>query len=261
VSGFYAASQSGVLIEGEFIDVVDPGNIVILDGDCVSEIAVLARPNRSHCINEELFKQRPGNLSGRKDISQIRLDIGKELGKKAVEALGRRRKYQAIPILEGGRLFSMGFLESVSANFFVDPAGSYRSNYSVNPVMLRQAEALGLSKNFSSGSIPNIQNKRVVLIDDQLRSGSKIRHMASDCRRKGAKDVVAVVGSIGHQKCPFGDAAYEELGIVAGKNKEQVCRELGISDLITLNIKELVDAIGTPDRIYCAKCLLQSPPV
>lgn len=260
-SGYYVASQSGVVLNGEFVDVVKAGNIDLIGPEGYEEIAVLPRPYRSHCVNEALFRQRPDNRCGSRNVYDIRLDIGRSLGIKfRTKYASTHRSYKAIPILEGGRTFTIGFGETVGNFVHTDPAGSIRNIYSVPPAMKQTARSIGLSENFSLGPLPNIEGKRVILIDDQLRSGHKIKHMAQQCFKCGAKEVLAVVGSIGYHSCPFGDPAYVGKDLIAEHYKhEEIQRFLGVSDLITLTIEELVESINTPDRIHCLKCVSPTP--
>jgi amidophosphoribosyltransferase len=255
LSGFYVGSQSGVLLEGEFIDSVEPGNMSIVRQDSYHNLAILPQPVRRHCANEDMFKQRPGNRSGKHEVNEIRFNIGKALGEKYVLNRGTSKEnYLAIPILEGGRQISMGF--SAGSGTPVDPAGSMKNIYSVTPEMKRIAEQIDLSPDFSLTPIPNIKGKRIILVDDQMLSGGKIQHMVEQCYRFGAKEVEVAVGSIAGHSCPYGDAAYlEEELIIRARTVEQICQDFGISSLTFLTPQEIVKAIDNPERLYCVDCL------
>ncbi len=259
--GFYVASQSGVMIDGTFLEAIEPGNMVIVNHSSYRTIAVLPNPNRCHCINEATFRQRPGNICGTREVNQIRIDIGRALGerfKKVVE-VQEPKLFKATPILEGGRSFALGF--SQTSGIPTDVAGSIRSIYSVPPRMKQAARQVGLFENFALGLIPNVRGLTVVLLDDQVRSGRKVRHMADKCLRYGAKEVMVVVGSVGRNNCPFGDVIYKGKSLV-GKNRtdQEIAKELGVSKFISLGADELIGAIDTPRRIYCTECIRNHPP-
>ncbi len=258
-SGFYVASQSGVLVDGFFLDTVAPGSLQVITQEAREEIVVLDRADPRHCVNEVLFKQRPGNLSGNREINAIRLDIGRRLGKRFAQYLvspgaNRAEEYKGIPILEGGRPFCIGFGQT--SGIKVDPAGSIKSLYSVPAHMKLAAKKIGLSENFDLTPLPNVAGRRIVLIDDQIRSGAKIAHMAEQCRARGATDVLAAVGSIGSSSCPHGDAAYNSEDLIDRRlTLPKISQALGVSATFTLPLEELIQAIGTPERIYCVACL------
>jgi glutamine phosphoribosylpyrophosphate amidotransferase len=261
LEGFYLASQSGVMIEGTFLEAVEPGNMIIVNASSYQDIAVAPSPDRSHCINEVNYRQRPGNICGHREVSQIRIDIGRRLGEVFRKTIRFRKPklYRAIPVLEGGRSFALGFGQT--SGIPTDIAGSVRNFYSVPPHMRRIALQVGLPENFALDPLPNVKGLKIVLIDDQIRSGRKIAHMARKCRRYGAKDVLAVVGSIGRTPCPYGDAAYKDKRLIGRRmSKSKIAAEIGVSKLISLELEELIEAIGTPERLYCAECLRDPHP-
>jgi len=261
LSGFYVASQSGVLLEGSFLDTIRPGSLRVINQEGFEEIVVLDRADPRHCINELLFKQRPGNRSGRREINEIRFDIGKILGARFAQYLESQpihkpviREYKGIAIPQGGIQFTIGFGQT--SGIEVDPAGSVRAIYSVSTQMRESAKKLGLSDNFALSPLPNVAGRRIVLIDDQMRSGDKIAHMAEKCFAMGAKEVLAAVGSTGKSSCPYGDSAYHSEDLIDRRlSLSEISRTLGVSAIITLPLEELIQAIGTPERIYCLDCL------
>jgi len=258
-SGFYVASQSGVLVDGSFLDTVKPGSLQVITKEARKEIVVLDRADPRHCVNEVLFKQRPGNLSGKREINGIRLDIGRRLGERFAQYLASSganaaQEYKGIAIPEGGRQFCIGFGQTSGID--VDPAGSIKAIYSVPAHMRLAARRIGLSENFDLMPLPNVAGRRIVLIDDQIRSGAKIAHMVEQCHVMDAKDVIVAVGSIGTSSCPYGDAAYNSEDLIDRLlTLTEISRALGVSTIITLPLKELIQAIGTPERIYCVDCL------
>lgn len=261
LSGFYVASQSGVLVDGSFLDTVTPGSLQVISQESREEIVVLDRADPRHCINEVLFKQRPGNRSGQREISEIRLDIGNSLGERFVQYYERlpepkppKTEYRGIAIPQGGVQFTIGFGQT--SGIEVDPAGSVKAIYSVPAHMRLAARKIGLAENFDLMPLPNVAGRRIVLIDDQIRSGAKIAHMAKQCLAMGATEVIAAVGSIGTSSCPYGDAAYNSEDLIDRRiTFDEISSRLGISVLITPPLEELIQAIGTPERLYCVDCL------
>lgn len=257
-SGFYAASQSGVLIDGLFLDTVAPGSIQLINQAGFEEIVVMDRVDPRHCVNEVLFKQRPGNHCGGREINQIRLDIGRRLGEKFLQYLAASGspsdEYKGIAIPEGGRQFTLGF--GLTSGIEVDPAGSVKSLYSVSAAMRASARKLGFSDSFDLSLLSNVKGRRVILIDDQIRSGGKIAHLAKQALKWGAEEVIAAVGSIGTSTCPYGDAAYNSDDLIDRRlTLPEISQALGVTTIITLPLEELIQAINTPQRLYCVNCL------
>lgn len=261
LAGFYIASQSGVLLEGAFLDTVAPGSMRLINQNTHEEIVVIDRADPRHCVNEVLFKQRPGNRCGKREINEIRLDIGRRLGERFAQYYDEpprprpeKREYKGIAIPQGGVQFTIGFGQTSGVE--VDPAGSIKAIYSVPAHMRLAARKIGLSENFDLMPLPNVAGRRIVLIDDQIRSGAKIAHMAKQCLAMGATDVMAAVGSIGTSTCPNGDAAYNSDDLIDRRlTFDEISSRLGISALITPPLEELIQAIGTPERLYCVDCL------
>ncbi len=259
LSGFYVASQSGVLIDGAFLETVAPGSIRLISQAGFEEIVVMDRADPRHCVNEALFKQRPGNLCGKREINEIRLDIGRQLGKKFTQHLAASGaspliEYKGIAIPEGGRQFALGFGQT--SGIEVDPAGSVKSLYAVSSKMRATARSIGFSNNFDLSLLPNVEGRRIILIDDQIRSGGKIAHLTKQALNWGATEVIAAVGSIGTSSCPYGDAAYNSEDLIDRRlTLPEISQTLGVSAIITLSLEELIQAINTPEKLYCVDCL------
>lgn len=242
-SGFYVASQSGVLgSDSEFIHSVFPGEIVVLTSEGYTRRAVLARPDITRCGQEILFYQRADNYCGNREVHNIRLDVGEVVGVKfrRLVRVDRSAEWIGIPVPHGGDDILVGF--GKGAQIPVDPGGAIKPKYLRNP-------QIPIPDDGYTPISDVVQGKHVVIVDDGLIGGRRIEILARRSLEYGAIDCYAAVAALIRSSCNHGK------DIVSHLRLDGLCERLHIQKLVSLTPKELTKAIGTPHRIYCGDCL------
>lgn len=249
-SGFYIASQSGVMgPTAEFIHSLFPGEMLVIRDGQPQRKAILRKPDISRCINELLFMQRPGNKCGGREISQIRQSIGAKLGsifRERAEIHGwDLNNFVAVQIPAGGLHFLIGFAATSGIRF--DPGGIVKARY-FRPDWMPSSVVFQIVKEV-------VADKEVVLIDDLILSGEKMRDVAKLCIQAKAKAVHGTAARTLLSSCPYGNGSYVDQDLIGPQGTEQIQKELGLASLLVLSNKQLTEAVNLPHRIYCTECM------
>jgi amidophosphoribosyltransferase len=109
----------------------------------------------------------------------------------------------------------------------------------------------------------NIEDKRVILIDDSVVRGTTSRRIINMIKDSGAREVHARIGSPAIiAPCYMGiDMATREELIAANNKVENICNTINADSLGYLSIDGLVRAIGLDKEDLCMGCLTEVYPL
>lgn len=247
--GYYIASQSGVVNRYcNFIDGIRPGEILTLSPRKLKLRKVIERPDMRRCLQRILFLEIPGSRCAGRAVTDTRQSIGHALGIKFRQAVLNDQSikdFTAISIPLGGNFYLYGFGESTG--IFVNPGAIIRNMHNTN---VRPFEGMSIPVNLNVVK-EAVEGKHVVLVEDEAITGHKFQDIAGQCRQKEALSVHAVCATKLMSSCPYRDPSYTFHGRIGQRN----AAELGVDTLTTLEIHELIGAIGASSHNYCADCL------
>jgi amidophosphoribosyltransferase len=283
--GHYLSSQGGILDHGAtYAHSVSPGEMIVLHAKGYVRKAILSTVKIKRCINEGLFQQGPvGNFCGGRPVTEIRGDVGEEMALRFSEKHHclDRDLYTVLQIPDGGFYYGLKFAELLGLKYMPDVvvknrymhSGPVESRYTLagfEPTINFDAlNAIAASGNLINGGFApsaesppvmtcsQIRGKRVIVIDDTLWSGEIIKHIAHQCRLAGAAEVHAVTATVTAAHCFCGKDAHRSNKIALGSKGSlaDIAVKLGIDSFTSLSEDRLVNAVGTPHRNYCLKCL------
>jgi glutamine phosphoribosylpyrophosphate amidotransferase len=289
VSAMYASSQSSVLDGGAtFVRSVLPGEIICLRCDGYTSEYVPC-PDNNGCPIEAMFLLGPNNKFGGRWVQAIRASVGKALGKKVASSHPdvNSDDWVLLAIPDGGNMIAEGASLELKAEFLRSiivknryPVNSEIGHLVVDGVIVESKYTLAGAVPLTApdydpafdagtdGSVPPlkgmvgtlnglIKGKKVLILDDSLFTGDLLRRFAKMLREAGAIEVHAATPTVTEHHCPDGKDAHR-IGVVpksyAGRI-DQIAVDLGLDSLTTLTIDELINAIGTSQKILCTECL------
>ncbi|MEM9493167.1 MAG: amidophosphoribosyltransferase, partial [Myxococcota bacterium] len=174
------------LIEGEFIREVEPGEMVVIDGNGLRSyrpLELTREPEpRRFCVFEHVYFARPDSLLGGLPVYRAREKMGRQLASEApVEA------DVVIPVPDSGMAAAIGYARQSGITFEM---GLIRSHY-VGRTFIEPNDPIrhfGVKLKLSPVRAV-VNGKRIVVVDDSLVRGTTARKIIKMLRAAGAKEV------------------------------------------------------------------------
>ncbi len=248
--GYILSSESCALdsVGAELVRDIEPGEIVVIDGDGVKSIKYSEGTTCQTCAFEYIYFARPDSVIDKLDVYNTRVKQG--------EVLYQEHKIDAdlvvavpdsgIPAAVGyskasGIPYEMGFIKNrYVGRTFISPSQELRERavaVKLNPLKV------------------NVNGKRVILIDDSIVRGTTSKHLIDSLRRAGATEVHFLVASpIVKFPCYFGiDTPYRSELIGANKSVEEIREAIGCDSLGYLSLEGMYEGFYGR-RNFCVGC-------
>lgn len=248
--GYVLSSESCALdsVGAELVRDIEPGEIVVIDGDGVKSIKYSEGTTCQTCAFEYIYFARPDSVIDELDVYNTRVKQG--------EVLYQEHKIDAdlvvavpdsgIPAAVGyskasGIPYEMGFVKNrYVGRTFISPSQEFRERavaVKLNPLKV------------------NVNGKRVILIDDSIVRGTTSKHLIDSLRRAGATEVHFLVASpIVKFPCYFGiDTPYRSELIGANKSVEEIRETIGCDSLGYLSLEGMYEGFYGR-RNFCVGC-------
>ena len=248
--GYILSSESCALdsVGAELVRDIEPGEIVVIDGDGVKSIKYSEGTTCQTCAFEYIYFARPDSVIDELDVYNTRVKQG--------EVLYQEHKIDAdlvvavpdsgIPAAVGyskasGIPYEMGFVKNrYVGRTFISPSQELRERavaVKLNPLKV------------------NVSGKRVILIDDSIVRGTTSKHLIDSLRRAGATEVHFLVASpIVKFPCYFGiDTPYRSELIGANKSVEEIRETIGCDSLGYLSLEGMYEGFYGR-RNFCVGC-------
>ncbi|MGN1234776.1 MAG: amidophosphoribosyltransferase [Christensenellaceae bacterium] len=247
---YVVASESCALhaVGAEFIRDVEPGELVVFDGEQVASIRdhCHAAPKRS-CIFEYIYFSRPDSVLDGVSVHKSRVQAGRILARPAPvdadlvigvpdsgldAALGYARE-SAIP-------YEIGLIKNkYIGRTFISPDQGSR----IDQVKIKLSPVKSV-----------LEGKRIVLIDDSIVRGTTSRRIVSLLREAGASEIHMRISSPPFlHPCYYGTDVDSEENLIANHHTtEEITALIGADSLAYLPLDSLPELIGTDE--YCSAC-------
>ncbi|MEM9607298.1 MAG: amidophosphoribosyltransferase [Actinomycetota bacterium] len=256
--GHVVASESGALRTLGCVDEreIEPGEIVTLNGTLArSRQAVDPVEPGARCTFEHIYFSRPDAVWDGRLVHEVRQQLGAQLAREhAVDA------DVVIPVPDSSMPAAIGFSQVSGVPY---NEGFVKNRY-IGRTFIEPTDQLrrqGVALKFNTLR-PNLEGRRVVMIDDSVVRGTTAGQLVRLVRDAGASEVHLRVTCppIAHP-CFFGVAmgTYDEL-ISHHLTVPELNDHLGADSLGFLSVEGLMKAIGRDDG-YCNACFTGEYPV
>ncbi len=256
--GYVVASETCALdlIEATYVRDIEPGEILIINGNGLNSLKMDGVGRESCCIFEQVYFARPDS-----DIFGLNVY---ESRKKMGEILARECQVEAdlvMPFPDSGNYAAIGYSQASGiplemavirnhyvGRTFIQPTQSMRDfsvRVKLNPV-----------RTFLKG-------KRVIIIEDSIIRGTTGRSRVRSLRDAGVKEVHMMVSCPPTRNPCYYGIDFPSGGelIANSKSVEEIRDYLGLDTLCYLSIEGLLEATGSrPDR-FCLACYTGDYPV
>uniref|UniRef100_A0A0A9WRJ6 Amidophosphoribosyltransferase n=1 Tax=Lygus hesperus TaxID=30085 RepID=A0A0A9WRJ6_LYGHE len=258
--GWVISSEScGFLsIGARYVREVQPGEIIEITNTGFRTIDIVERPeNRSlaFCIFEYVYFARSDTIFEGQMVYSVRMECGKMLAR---EAFVEADIISSVP--ESGTAAAHGFSREAGIPFAeVLCKNRYVGRTFIQPsTRLRQ---LGVAKKFGALS-ENVQDKRIILIDDSIVRGNTIGPIVKLLKDAGAKEVhVRIASPPLRYPCFMGINIPTREELIANKlDSMKLATHTGADSLAYLSVDGLKKAVrlnikNTKEIGHCTACL------
>ena len=244
------------LIGAKFVREIEPGEILLINGDGIQSFKPFPETHNSQCIFEFIYFARPDSLLFNRNVYEVRKELGRQLAKEApIDA------EMVVPIPDSGFPATIGYaLESkiplemgmirnhYVGRTFIEPEQSIRHfgvKIKLNPVK-------GL-----------MDGKRIITVDDSIVRGTTSRKIIKMFRNAGAKEVHLRISSppITHP-CFFGIDTPQRSQLIASSHTiKETQKYITASSLHYLSIEGLRKCVHTTAEQFCYACFTGDYPV
>ena len=245
------------LLEAEYIRDVEPGEMLIIDGDKLESLDLPGKgevPIRQ-CIFELVYFARPDSLVFGEDVYQCRKHMGYEMAREAPT-----RAELVMPFPDSGVYAALGFANATGVPY----EQAYIRNHYVGRTFIQPSQSM---RDFAARVKLNpvrsmIEGRHICIVDDSIVRGTTVQTRVVKLREMGAREVDFRVSCppLRHP-CFYGINFSTRGELVAAKHSlEELPRVLNLDSLHYLTIEGLLASVHHPDR-YCLACFNGDYPV
>ena len=237
------------LIDAKYMREVEPGEMVVIDGEGLHSSMPFERKEHAVCTFEHVYFSRPDSIIFGRSVNESRHKMGKRLAvEQPVDA------DVVVPVPDSGVAAAIGFARQSGINYrqaiirnhyvgrtFIEPSQSIRSfgvRLKLNPI-----------RNL-------IEGRRIVLIDDSIVRGTTSKKIVQMVRESGAAEVhMRISCPPTAHSCYYGvDTPHRADLIASHMSVDEICEYIGADSLGYLSHEGMLEAIGLDPRSSCAAC-------
>ena len=248
-SGFVLASETCALssLDAEFVRDIQPGEIIIIDKDGITSLPPKTFCRKNLCVFELVYFARPDSILDGVSVYDFRRRCGMMLAnQRRIEA----DVVMAVP--DSGIPAAIGYAEASGIPY---GEGLIKNKYMGRTFILPDQAMRDDAVRIKLATINhNIENKRLILIDDSIVRGTTLRRIVKQLPEVGAREIhVCAASPEVRYSCYFGiDTPHRENLIAVQKSSEEIRDYLGADSLTFLSIKSLEEVCG--EELYCKAC-------
>ncbi|MCY1125850.1 amidophosphoribosyltransferase [Frigidibacter sp. RF13] len=263
-SGWALSSETCGLdiIGAEFVREIEPGEMVVIEGNKVASTRPFTPATSRFCIFEHVYFSRPDSILGGRSVYETRRQIGVELAKEApVEA------DLVCPVPDSGTPAAIGYSQQSGIPYAM---GIIRNQYMgrtfIEPTEQIRNMGVRLKLNVNRALI---KGKRVILVDDSVVRGTTSRKIKDMILDAGAAEVHFRIASPPTAwPCFYGVDTPERSKLLAATMTEDEMRDwIGVDSLKFISLDGLYraagEAAGRDPKAprYCDACFSGDYPV
>ena len=253
--GWVLSSESCAFeaLDAEFVRDVLPGEIIIIDENGLHNIEPSGWCKKNLCVFELVYFARPDSILDGVSVYDFRRTCGM--------LLASQNKIDAdlvMAIPDSGIPAAIGYAEASGIPY---GEGLIKNKYMGRTFIQPTQEMRENAVRIKLATIKyNIENKRLILIDDSIVRGTTLRRIVKHLRDAGAKEIHVCSASPEVKfSCYFGiDTPHREKLIAVQKSPEEIREYMGADSLTYLSMESLREVCGESPAgekdLYCRAC-------
>ena len=252
VSGSYAlASESCAfdLINAQYVREIEPGEIVMIQGEQIQSVKAMHAPFQAKCIFEHVYFSRPDSMVFGRTVQSSRDRMGRTLAKEnSVDA------DLIVPVPDSGVAAAVGYSQESGIPFAF---GLIRNHYVGRTFIEPRISIRHFGVKVKLNPVRELlAGKRVILIDDSIVRGTTSRKIVKMVRAAGAAEVhmrISCPPTI--SPCFYGvDTPTKKELIASSHTVEEICKYIEADSLAYLSLGGLMRAVNAKPNEFCSAC-------
>ena len=248
--GFVVASESCAfdIIGAEYLRSMEPGEIIVVDGNGMSSIRMPGSARKAFCIFEFIYFSRPDSRVFDEKVDKIRRSLGRQLAKEHPANADI-----VISVPDSANTAALGYAEESGTRFEI---GLIRNHYVGRTFILPHQQSRDLDVRVKFNPVAGVlKGKRVVLVEDSIVRGTTLERLVKLVRSAGPTEVHVRVSSppIRHP-CYYGiDMSSPSEFIASSMSVPEICKHVGADSLAYLSVDGLLKCVAD-SGMYCTCC-------
>ena len=256
---FIAASETVAfdVIGANHIRDVVPGEIIYFKDNKINSYMMDSanRTKNTHCMFEYVYFARPDSIIDKKNVYQVRLNIGKSLFKEyPVDA------DVVMPIPDSSIPAAIGYSRASGIPY---GEGLIKNRYVGRTFIMPTQEERELAVKLKMNPlVSELKGKKIILIDDSIVRGTTSASLVNFIRDTGVKEIHLRIGCPPViSPCFYGVAMANKKELIAANHSvEEIKNQLGVDSLGYISLDSLVESIGIPFDELCLACVTEDYP-
>jgi amidophosphoribosyltransferase len=245
------------LIHASYVRDVEPGEVVVINGDGLSSFqAFPGHARRAFCIFEYVYFARPDSTIAGRNVYTVRVEMGRQLAREfPIEA------DMVVPVPDSGNCAALGYsLESGIPFEMAFVRNHYVGRSFLQPSQLIRDFDVRVKLNLIKELV---QGKRIIVVDDSIVRGTTCKARVNNLKEAGAREVHVMVSCPPHMHpCVYGIDFPDRAKLMAANHPlEEIRKYLNADSLHYLSQEGMVKATGLSAAAFCMACYDGNYPV
>jgi amidophosphoribosyltransferase len=244
------------LIGAKFIREIEPGEIILVNGDGIQSFKPFPSAQPHQCIFEFIYFARPDSFIFHRNVYQVRKSLGVQLAKESPAGVD-----MVVPIPDSGIPAAIGYAQESQIPMEL---GMIRNHYVGRTFIEPEERIRHFGVKIKLNPVKGLmEGKRIVTVDDSIvraTTGRKINRML---KHAGAKEVHVRISSppIRHP-CFFGIDTPKKSELIASSHVlKEIQRFINATSLNYLSLDGLKKCVKNDEENFCYACFTGDYPI
>jgi amidophosphoribosyltransferase len=242
------------LINAEYMRDVEPGEVILIEGDHFESVFPHPKETPAHCVFEHIYFSRPDSLVFGRTVNTSRRMLGINLA--------REHPAEAdvvVPVPDSGVSAAIGYSQESRTPL---EFGLIRNHYVGRTFIEPRQSIRNFGVKVKLNPVREILNgKRVILVDDSIVRGTTSKKIVQIIRAAGAKEIhLRITSPPIISPCYYGiDTPTKHELIGSTKSVEEIRRFVGADTLGYLSLEALLRSVEDTGK-FCSACFTDRYP-
>ncbi|MDO9123990.1 MAG: amidophosphoribosyltransferase, partial [Deltaproteobacteria bacterium] len=237
------------LIGAKFIREIEPGEILLINGDGIKSFKPFPRKQHHQCIFEFIYFARPDSFIFNHNVYEMRKSFGAQLSKESPAGVD-----MVIPIPDSGFPATLGYAAQSKLPLEL---GMIRNHYVGRTFIEPEQRIRHFGVKIKLNPVRELlTGKKVVIVDDSIVRATTSRKIVKMFRNVGAREIHVRISSppiIG--PCFFGIDTPKKSELIASSHKvEEIKKFINATSLNYLSLEGLKKCVRGEEENFCYAC-------